>query len=341
MSDNKGGNKGGDEKGFFGPRSVWVGIAVLAVLIFGSQAMQPKPDPDKPPTAMRNVRIGADMRIEELTREECLKLPDRVWAVVGQSGNLVGKPGVECISYVASPKAQGAETVVVFFQGDIPGKDIAEESQDKARETYQRLVDRREGELGVPVIVIGRPGVMGSSGFHINGGQRDEGQIMDVALERVKERLGIRRLALAGQSGGARIVAQLLVIGRTDIACAAMGSGAYDVPQLQGGGRAMTNIWGNPGDRFLVPMLRAADIPPSSSRRNFIIGDPRDKVAGFAEQRAWADKLASLKHHAELIETEGRGEEFHGTSEKSMRAAAMCAQGRSDAEIRSAVTAKE
>ena len=335
MNDDKTDGKD-HHKGFFGPQSVWLGVAVFGALIFGYQALQPKPSPDQPQVATRNVRVGADMQLQELTRPDCLALPDRVWAVYGPAE----RQSVECIAYAASSKAQGAEAAVVFFQGDIPQKDIAEESQETARANYQRLAERRATEYGVPVVVVGRPGIMGSSGFHINGGQRDEGRTMDAALDRIKERLGIRRLALSGQSGGARIVAQLMILGRTDIVCAAMGAGAYDVPQLQGGGRVMTNIWGNPGDRFLVPMLKANEIVPQPGRRSFVIGDPRDKVAGFPEQKAWADKLASLGHHAQLIEAEGSGPEFHGMSEKAMRAAAMCAQGRSDAEIIAAVTAK-
>ena len=65
---------------------------------------------------------------------------------------------------------------------------------------------------GVPVVVIGRPGLMGSSGFHIIGGQRDEAHVMDAALGAIQQKLGIRRFALAGQSGGARIVAQLMIV---------------------------------------------------------------------------------------------------------------------------------
>ncbi len=329
-----------DHKGFFGPQSAWLGIGVAAVLMFGWSALQPKSDPDAPPVAVRNVRVGVDMRLEELTRADCLALPDRVWVVLGEAQGHA-KPAFECVSYVASVKSQGGDTAVVFLEGDALEKDLVESSQDSARATYQRLADRIAEKYGITAIVVGRPGMMGSTGFQLLGGQRDEGYVIDGALDGIKERLGVRRLALAGQSGGSRIIAQLMVLGRTDIACAAMGAGAYDVPQLKGGGRSMTNIWGDPGQRFLVPLRRVGDIPNSPQRRAFVIGDQRDTVAGFEEQKSWADKLAAAGHHVVLIEAEGAPPSFHGMSQRAIMAAALCGSGKSDDEIRKSVTAKE
>lgn len=119
-----------------------------------------------------------------------------------------------------------------------------------------------------------------------------------------------------------------MVLGRRDIARAAMASGAYDVPRLRGGGTSRTNIFGDPGSGYLVPMLKAADIPVIPGRRMFVIGDPRDKIAPFSEQKAWADKLAALGHQVLLIEAQAKDPEFHGLSEKALTAAALCAKGK-------------
>ena len=243
----------------------------------------------------------------------------------------------ECIAYVATANASGADNAVVYFSGDIPESQLRDETQDSARANYLRRAEAWNSRLGVPVVIIGRPGLMGSSGFHLLGGRRDEGQVIDAALDAVKEKLSLRRVSLAGQSGGSRIIAQLMVLGRRDIHCAAMGSGAFDIPRLQGGGTSTTNIFGDPGRRYLVPMRQAEKITKSHDRRSFVIGDPRDTVTPFNEQKAWADKLSSLGHHVQLIEGVGSGAEHHGMSEKALMAAAMCAQGKSDAEIRTAV----
>lgn len=318
--------------GFLGVQSMWLGLAVAAAALFAWQALTPKPEVSREPMAQLNVGSGADARVEMLTRNQCLAREDRVWAITND--------GVECIAYAASPNAQNASTVLIYLSGDIPEGQLAGATQEAERQGYQRRVGQWASQRGVPMIVLGRPGLMGSSGFHLLGGRRDEGYVIDAAIDALKEKFGFRRVALAGQSGGARIIAQLMVIGRRDISCAAMGAGAYDIPRLRGGGTSSTSIFGDPGTRFLVPMRSAAQIPPDSSRRSFVIGDTRDQVAPFSEQKAWAEKLVSLGHNVQLIEAEAKDPEFHGMSEKAITAAALCMQDKNDADIRAAVTAK-
>lgn len=315
--------------GFLGAQSMWIGIGVLAVLFFGWRSFGPQHETQQEPVAQLNVGSGADARVEKLTRAQCLGLEDRVWTVLPD--------GVECIAFAASPNIQGASSALLYFGGDISEEQLAGSTQEEARKGNQRRASSIAAQQGVPVVIVGRPGLMGSSGFHLLGGRRDEGQVIDAAVDALKDKLGIRRLALAGQSGGSRIIAQLLVIGRRDIACAAMGAGAYDVPRLRGGGTARTSIFGDPGSGYLVPMLKAGDIPAVPGRRSFVIGDPRDKVAPFNEQKAWADKLAALGHHVQLIEAKAKDSEFHGMSDKAIAAAGMCLSEKSDAEIRAAV----
>lgn len=308
---------------------MWLGLGVFALMLVGWKAFAPGPDTSKPPVALRTIIDGAGARTVQLTRADCLRLEDRVWVTL--------EDGVECIAFVSSPGAQGASNVVVYFSGDVPESQYPAETQDSARANYQRRADTWASRLGVPVVIVGRPGLMGSSGYHQLGGRRDEGHVIDAALDAVKEKLSLRRVTLAGQSGGARIIAQLMVIGRRDIQCAAKGSGAYDIPRLRGGGTSSTNIFGDPGRRYLVPMRQVENVARSSERRSFVIGDPRDTVTPFNEQQAWADKLAGLGHHVQLIESVAQGPDYHGMSEKALTAAAMCAQGRSDPEIRAAV----
>jgi hypothetical protein len=128
-------------------------------------------------------------------------------------------------------------------------------------------------------------------------------------------------------------VAQLLVLGRRDIACAVMGSGAYGVPLARGGGHISTNIFGDPGRRYLVPMHRTEGIAFAADRRAFVIGDPRDVRTPFPEQREWAEKMKALGHHAVLLEGSAGDPEHHGLSATALNVAAMCAGGRTDEEI--------
>ncbi|MGE0626969.1 MAG: hypothetical protein AB7O43_04035, partial [Hyphomicrobiaceae bacterium] len=91
--------------------------------------------------------------------------------------------------------------------------------------------------------------------------------------------------------------------------------------------------------RYLVPLNNADSIVHDPQRRSFIIGDRRDQRTPFTEQQEWAEKLRNLGHHSVLIEAVAKGSEHHGLSSQALLAGALCAKGRSDAEIGSAVVA--
>lgn len=320
---------GGQSGGFFSPGNMWLGLGVIVLVFVAWRSFSPQPSAPTEPTATLEVTQHGQTQIVKVNRRDCLAQEGRVWAVI--------EGGVECMSYVTAGAITGSDPVLVYFSGDVPEGMLAEASQASARAPNQRRAERTAETFGVSTVIVGRPGLMGSSGFHFKGGRRDEAQVIDATIDALKDKLQIRRLALAGQSGGARIIAQLMVSGRRDIACAGMASGAYDVPRLVGGGRSSTNIFGDPGQRYLVPLLAAERVVSDPGRRSFVIGDTRDKITPFTEQKQWAEKLAALGHHAVLIEAQAKDPEFHGLSEKALTAAALCAKGTSDAEIRRAV----
>lgn len=312
---------------------MWLAIAAAAVLILGANWLRPPAtDPSAERTALVTVKEGDRVRTEPLTRVQCLAQARRIWVAL--------EDGAECIAYVAPQGGISSETVVVFFEGDVPDDLATPEHAAGMVADYQRRAAEAQGRFGLPFIVVGRPGIMGSSGFHLRGGLRDEGEVMSLAVDALKERYGFRRLVLAGQSGGARVVAQLLALGRRDIVCAAMGSGAYGIPRTKGGGQVRTNIFGDVGRRYLVPLQRAESIPHVPERRAFIIGDPRDTRTPFEEQRSWADKMRALGHHAVLLEAVARDAEHHGLATAALVVAGMCANGKSDGEISALVAAR-
>ena len=308
------------------PRRMWYVIAALAVLVLGINWVRNATRPvSTEPVAIIAGREGAEGATETLTRSQCLARPNRLWIAL--------EDGAECIAYIAPDGIAGSRTAVLFFDGDVPEEDMASARTDKAVAFYQRLVTEAQRVYGLPVVVVARPGLMGSSGMHLIGGMREEGITMNAAIDALKERHGYARVALAGQSGGARIVAQLLVLGRRDIVCAAMASGAYGVPRTKRGGPVRTNIFGDPGRRFLVPLHHAEDIASSPDRRAFVIGDPRDVRTPFSGQREWAERMQALGHHAVLLEGAASGPEHHGLSGTALRVAALCATGKTDQEI--------
>ncbi len=313
------------------PRTMWTAMAAFAVVFLGWKALAPAPEPDKgEPYAVAQVGYGADMRIEKLFRADCKG--DRIW--------LSHNEGHDCITVVVPPALQGpdktAETAIVFIDGDVPDRELNATGEQRMRGTYQAMTETLSARFATPLLVLARPGVLGSSGSHSAGGRRDDTIVVNAALDELKRKYGIRRLIMVGQSGGSRMIAQLLVLGRSDIVCGVMGSGAYDLPRVVGGGTVTTNIFGQAARRYLIPMRHAEDVASQRDRRLFVVGDPRDRRTPFDEQKAWAVKLNALGHHAVLVESENKDDEHHGASRASLDAAGLCAQGKPDAEIAAA-----
>ncbi len=312
---------------------MWYVVAAVAVFALGLSWMrQPNKDPSVEPVAIATAKDSAGIRTETITRGQCLSQPRRVWVALDE--------GAECIAYVAPEGGVSGEMAVVYFEGDVSDEDARPEHASRMLAGYQQRVSKAQSQFGLPFIVIARPGLMGSSGFHLIGGRRDEGEAMSAAIDALKQRYGFRRVALAGQSGGARIIAQLLVLGRSDVLCAAMASGAYGIPLAKGGGQVPTNIFGEAGRRYLVPMHHADGIVASADRRTFVIGDPRDQRTPFAGQREWAEKMRALGHHALLLEALAQDSEHHGLGAVSLHVAGMCASRRSDEQIAASVVAR-
>jgi hypothetical protein len=73
----------------------------------------------------------------------------------------------------------------------------------KARRALDRLAQRS----GLDFIYVARPGVFGSSGNHENRRRLLEFLVLNHAVDLIKERYRYEQLVLAGQSGGATVVA--------------------------------------------------------------------------------------------------------------------------------------
>jgi hypothetical protein len=311
------------------PRRMWALLAVVVALlavhrytvINGGQ-----------PVAMLNIIDDSGTHQRVVTETDCIGTLSGLW--IEHAGRF------HCIAYVGPIPAQaGNGKAVIFFGGDIPDDQKAEQTTLTYRKYLERVSQDLTEAHEIAVIRIGRIGTMGSTGYHDLGGSRIDAEVMDQAVNQIKRIYGLRQVGLAGQSGGSRLVAQLLALGRSDVVCTAMASGAYDVPRTTiGGRRALTNIFGETGTSYMVPMRNVETISRSTSRRDFVIGDPLDKITQFDEQRAWADKLRDMGHKVMLIEAKARDEKNHGLGIAAMRAAATCAKGLDDREVAAAAT---
>lgn len=310
----------------FDPRSIWtvMGFCVAAYLAYTS--LQPSIPANAERAAYLRTTVNGKTNVTKISHDECISTKQRLWAEAGDE--------VECIAYITSKEQPRGDKALVFFHGDFRKDNQTAVKMRGSERGYQRRADLLAEVYKLPVYIIARPGVMGSTGFHVIGGVRAEHRVIAAAITALKQRHGIRHLALAGQSGGARLAAQLLASGRTDIQCAVMASGAYGIPHARRGGRMPTNIWGEPSHSYLIPLRNIDGVSPDPRRRVYVIGDPRDKRTPFPEQREWAEALQNAGHHAVLLTAAGGGEDHHYLSQVSLDVAGMCAADKSDQAIR-------
>jgi pimeloyl-ACP methyl ester carboxylesterase len=286
-------------------------------LHFAADWLKPQPTPIA--TSIR--RVGPNkFQMDQMTRKQCEAETGRIWLVVDQRAS--------CIAFIVSPGPISGHVALLLFNGDVPEEMRTPERSAARLEDNRLLAEDIQGLYGLPVVAIERPG----NGVSIGGFRRTrhEGKTINAAIDALKQRYGFRRLALAGQSGGAIVVAHLLVLGRRDIVCAVMASGPYGMarepsPKLR---EAEIKL------EYMAPLLEAERIARQPQRRAFIIGDRRDTVVPFEEQRKLPDRMRAPGHHAELIEAVATDHLHHGLLEEAANVAGMCATGRSDQDIR-------
>jgi hypothetical protein len=202
----------------------------------------------------------------------------------------------------------------------------------RSPQALQRLADAAGTRLGVPYILLSRPGIFGSSGEHTQRRRELEPRLMNAALDELKARHGIAEFVLVGLSGGGHIVASLLGW-RSDIVCAVPTS-AVSSPRLrwQGLGRS-TDLTGF-GDSYEpvdhLPRSTGAFHP---KLRVFLLGDPKDGNVPWPTQTPLATRLKEVGVTAELLAGEGSDSQRHVLGASAQQVGAMCLKDQSTSEI--------
>ncbi len=260
------------------------------------------------------------------TEAECVR-PDRVW--VTDKGNGY------CIRYFKNDVKPKAGIAVVIFQGDYVA--IGWKDGKRIKPTY--LVDY-DGKVAFRVtrelttrskknlmIVVSRPGTLGSSGDHKQKFKRAESRVINSALDQIKERLGLSGFVLVGHSGGALLAANLLAK-RSDIKCAVMNSGAHDVYKYaedSGFDPTIWALWENPVESIV-------NLKPSATQY-YVIAGVGDKVRPPAYQEMFAEALAAKGADVHYLLVRKRGDP-HNLQDEAIKAADLCASGGNLAEIK-------
>lgn len=235
-----------------------------------------------------------------ITRQACAAFERLDTAIWVEAGGLA-----VCLRYYAAGLKPGSNAIAaVWLNGDVlgpQGNDAVKRQSGFGPTEIVALEQGLSNRYGVPSIFLGRPGTYGSGGKHHSmRGRPVEPALVDLALDRLKQRYGIRFLALGGHSGGGTLVAELLAR-RADLRCAVISSGASAY-------RAYLEArkLSKPGDKLsrFDPYLSLDKVARNSERRIFVIGDPRETNVPFSAQTLYFDGLVARGHAAWLVPLE-------------------------------------
>ncbi|MCV9910405.1 lysophospholipase [Brucella sp. HL-2] len=242
--------------------------------------------------------------------------------------------GRDCIRYFAAGAIASAPVTLIFLGGDrhldaaLDIKDIPNNTVAK----QQAIADRVMRRTRLPVIIIARPGTYGSSGNHFHTRRIAEFQAIDATLNELKNKFHLKRFVILGHSGGATAGAALLTMGRRDISCAVLTSGAFSLVERdqfldKKKGRVPRDKSDQRYAKLYDPLNHVAGIEPDQSRDILLIGNERDNITPFAFQRKFASSVRRAGHRVKLINHDAFAPAFHNLkSQIGLTKAAECAR---------------
>jgi len=273
--------------------------------------------------------------------KQCADIADSFWVDVDGKG--------DCIRFYSAGWGQQNETAIVYFPGDAILRNtkavrfIGETYLEKSPASVLAEMRDWNAEAGVPVSLMARPGLYGSSGDHNQRRYKREVDLMDNALDQLKARYSIRRFILAGQSGGGHIVASLLNR-RTDIEAAVISSGLLAVKRV-------TEIWDRrrsvPGallhdiDAFLDPIDGVQSISKDPPPAIWILSDPEDQVIPFSTQLFYVRKLKAAGFRPYHIYARSEDRQHHGLFRQAQLTSSLIARGQAPRQIIEALQAMD
>lgn len=202
-----------------------------------------------------------------------------------------GKPDVLAF-YGAAPEAAPADPVI-FLRGDAVEKrdgEVVANVWYVATTAYdvQVLAEQFSASFHRPYIHLARPGILGSSGHHLDRRRPREVALVDAALTRLKAHFGWRRLNLVGQSGGGHLVAALIAR-RDDVGCAVITSGNTAVALRNRENGWSADITGHTD--FLDPIDHVAEVARHPPLQIIALTDPHDQRVSASVQTAYVEAL--------------------------------------------------
>jgi pimeloyl-ACP methyl ester carboxylesterase len=276
---------------------------------------------------------GAVLTEEGKSQELCESVAGRLFVAT--------TVGSECIAYWVTKGNEDRRQAVFFIDGDLPPvADAAafEEHMHKTESGIRKLMQKWADKLHVRYVYLARPGLHGSSGNHRERMKPHETLILGAAAKLLKDKLSLDSIALAGQSRGSTIAASLLTLKLHDVKCAVLGSGTFEIVDLEYDNHAKAH---HPIEKAKLrkimcdPSAHVDGIEPDPARRIFVLGDREDPKAAFPQQTHFVESLKAAGNHTVQIEVEAY--HHHGAARFTIPTAAACLNGLSDAKIVTAV----
>ncbi|ADG16477.1 hypothetical protein BC1002_2425 [Paraburkholderia atlantica] len=272
------------------------------------------------------------------SREHCAQVPDSLWVEVKGKG--------DCIRYYAHGLSSGENpTVLVYFSGDVMLRTakgvryITQSYQSASPKEIEKEMAGWSADAGHPALYLARPGIYGSSGDHNTRRTHREIELMERALDLLKERYNITSFILTGHSAGAQIVAALLNR-RQDIAASVISSGLVSVKQVTAYWEFRREIPGRllyDAQSYYDPVDEIGNIRRAPLPEIYLISDPEDRIVPFYSQLYYVRRLRSVGLRPHHIYAYAPGPQRHLLARHAKRAAALLAQRKSAQEIRMAL----
>ncbi len=286
---------------------------------FQNKVPQTPPDADEPPLHRPEI-LWNGVNISEA---ECKSIVTALWVRVEGRGY--------CVRYWMSTAGGKSDEAMVYIHGDIGG---IENGKAKLVEGLDRLTAaqlRRDAQrwsriFRGPYIAVGRVGAFGSSGNHRDRRTLLEVRVIMAALDVLKERYGIKRFHLVGQSGGGHTVA-VLTQRRADIGCAVMASSSISVRSR---GREQGKTL---GPRIYDPIDAVGRMEHQPGRRMIVLSDPGDRIVSFRSQREFVERVKTKGLPIVQITASAGDKNFHALSAQGRHVAMDCAKGMDDAAL--------
>ena len=300
------------------------------------------------------------------TEAACAALPDGLWVRAGDRPN--DRPNdqpnnqsndrAECLRFSGGPD-RPVRRAIIYIPGDPGGVAYrntggepevetvsdAYELSDAARHASARARSAALG--GTPVLVLGRPGLRGSSGDHARDRHTAaEVGLVDAGLTALRRRFGIEELVLLGFSSGGAVVANLLAR-RNDIACAVIGSAPLDLEAYyRRPDGSLPDSYAMRSGELADPLDSLQAIRPGAEI--YVIGDRRDRLVPASSWTTWvtaAERRGLHVHAAEVAGLDrpefGRGATAsrHLTISRGFEVARACAIGMTPDQVMRALQA--